>query len=360
MKKRLFSIHDFFSFSLVGKGSLFEYLCYQYDFFSLKKSDGERFKIEIVEKVKFDKRKRLVDVNDEYYRDEDTFIFKLNGSSFRFNGTKRLKDQKSIKIEESFSKMKANTIIDLFFRMINIENEIQLVHAACVESKGKGVLIPAWKGMGKTNACLEFVKNGYRFLGDDKVWLKSDGSAFAYPRYVVIKGNDNFEFKNKLKGSQLFKLTFRKFLTKIFNTKKRPIAILVNLMVKPIVYYFRISELIDGAEIRETTVINEVFYLSKNKRNKSFEKLRTSNIQISRYLVSIANAEWNLELLKIAAAHDVLFSDNVSWTKELNSLFALEEKNIEKALMHISCSEVVVPANEDQINWSNFYTETCN
>ena len=245
MKKKIFDVHGFFSFAIFGNGRLYEYLCYQHDFFVSKKLRNYSFSIEVVDKMEYKNSKRLLDGKEEFIRDGSYFIYNFNGASVRFDGSMELKMQKKIEIDEGFSKMKANTIIDMFFRIFNLKNEVYLVHAACIEKENKGVLVPAWKGMGKTNACLEFVKEGFSFLADDKVWVGVDKKVYSYPRYVVIKGDDNFEFIDKLRVREKLRLVFRFILSKLFNLKRRPISIVVNMLAKPLVKYYRIQELFD-------------------------------------------------------------------------------------------------------------------
>lgn len=357
MKQKSFSIHGFFNFTLTGKGNLFNYFSYQYDFFKINSTENKVFQINVVDKLKFNQSKKLSDGKEEFHRDGDCFIYKLQGASMRIEGKKELKQQKLIEIEAAFSKMKANTILDLFFRFFTIKDETQLIHAACVDFEGKGILIPAWKGMGKTNSCLEFVKKGYNFLGDDKVWLTSEGDVYSYPRYVVIKGEDNFEFISLLNVKNKFKLVLRYFLTKVFNINKRPIAILINLLVKPVVNYFRISELFPGTKTMNSTKLNDVLFLSKDCSVQQFDKKSMSSFAVSQCLSNIANAEWNLELLKITSAHDILFPDGISWTKELETLFKIEEINISKGLSFVDCNEVIVPENKKHLNWNDFFPE---
>ncbi|MDQ7823698.1 MAG: hypothetical protein RDV48_12945 [Candidatus Eremiobacteraeota bacterium] len=51
------------------------------------------------------------------------------------------------------------------------------LHAACAASEGKGVLIIAPSGAGKTTTTLSLVKGGFEFLSDDTVFLRARGGA---------------------------------------------------------------------------------------------------------------------------------------------------------------------------------------
>ena len=345
----------FFSFAIFGNGRLYEYLCYQHDFFVSKKLRNYSFSIEVVDKMEYKNSKRLLDGKEEFIRDGSYFIYNFNGASVRFDGSMELKMQKKIEIDEGFSKMKANTIIDMFFRIFNLKNEVYLVHAACIEKENKGVLVPAWKGMGKTNACLEFVKEGFSFLADDKVWVGVDKKVYSYPRYVVIKGDDNFEFIDKLRVREKLRLVFRFILSKLFNLKRRPISIVVNMLAKPLVKYYRIQELFDQCQTIASSELNEVLYLSKDSCGTKFIKEKTNPSLVSKKISRIAYVEWNMELLKIASAHDILFPEEESWMNELKLFFEMEENNIADSLKSIKCNNIIIPEKKEYINWENFY-----
>jgi len=57
-----------------------------------------------------------------------------------------------------------------------------LAHSASVDLDGRGTLISAVGGGGKTTLSLRLVNQGYGFLGDDLAFVTPDGRILAYPR----------------------------------------------------------------------------------------------------------------------------------------------------------------------------------
>ena len=68
--------------------------------------------------------------------------------------------------------------LETFFHYAMIEllkgRNIFPLHAAALESQGKGVLLHGPNGCGKTTAMLSLLRSGYRYLGDDLPLLRDD------------------------------------------------------------------------------------------------------------------------------------------------------------------------------------------
>ena len=91
-----------------------------------------------------------------------------------------------------------------WLQLLLVPQGISMVHAAAVEKDGQTLLLPAFGGAGKTLAAGLLVRDhGYRFLGDDIVMIKSDGTAFPFPRPLFFYDHhlDVFDdFFNKRKS----------------------------------------------------------------------------------------------------------------------------------------------------------------
>ncbi|MGH9862827.1 MAG: hypothetical protein ACRD35_05320 [Candidatus Acidiferrales bacterium] len=61
-----------------------------------------------------------------------------------------------------------------------------LVHAAGVEVKGQGVLLPAVGGVGKTAAVKALCRAGGAFLGDDLIIVSHNAELFSYPKPLFL------------------------------------------------------------------------------------------------------------------------------------------------------------------------------
>lgn len=63
----------------------------------------------------------------------------------------------------------------------------QLVHAGAMAKNGRGVLIPGPSGSGKSTSCLNLLRAGYDYLGDDYVWVELGEQIKAFTLYQTAK-----------------------------------------------------------------------------------------------------------------------------------------------------------------------------
>lgn len=64
-----------------------------------------------------------------------------------------------------------------------LQKGVVFLHAAGVEKGGKGYLLPAYGGTGKTTLSLKLLARGYRLLGDDLLLVDTKSNqVYAYPR----------------------------------------------------------------------------------------------------------------------------------------------------------------------------------
>ncbi|MBN1828134.1 MAG: hypothetical protein JW884_03170 [Deltaproteobacteria bacterium] len=64
-----------------------------------------------------------------------------------------------------------------------------LIHSAAVMGKGKGILIPALSGSGKTTLCLSLLRGGFKYLSDDRPFLRRVDGGFemlSFPEEIDV------------------------------------------------------------------------------------------------------------------------------------------------------------------------------
>ncbi len=64
-----------------------------------------------------------------------------------------------------------------------------LIHSAAVMGNGKGVLIPALSGGGKTTLCLSLLRGGFKYLSDDRPFLRRMDGGFeilSFPEEIDV------------------------------------------------------------------------------------------------------------------------------------------------------------------------------
>ncbi|MCQ9163353.1 MULTISPECIES: hypothetical protein [unclassified Arthrobacter] len=80
-------------------------------------------------------------------------------------------------------------VIPLLDRLC-VLNDAAMVHAAIVNYRGSGVLMPAWGGVGKTSTVAKLVKiDGVQFMADDWAFLRADGTVLGYAKPMFIKAH---------------------------------------------------------------------------------------------------------------------------------------------------------------------------
>lgn len=78
-------------------------------------------------------------------------------------------------------------VVPLLDRLCALE-DTAMVHAAMVDYRGAGVLLPAWGGVGKTSTVAKLVAiPGVRFMADDWGFLTSEGTLLSYAKPMFIK-----------------------------------------------------------------------------------------------------------------------------------------------------------------------------
>jgi hypothetical protein len=78
-------------------------------------------------------------------------------------------------------------ILEALLRFVAVSRGVMLLHSACLELDGVGVLISARTDTGKTGTVLRLVReHGAKFLSDDMTVLHSDGRAACFPKPLTI------------------------------------------------------------------------------------------------------------------------------------------------------------------------------
>jgi dolichol-phosphate mannosyltransferase len=81
-------------------------------------------------------------------------------------------------------------VVEALLRFLMISKGRMLLHSACVEIDGHGVLLSARTDTGKTGTILRLLRErGARFLSDDMTILEPDGTAHAYPKPLTISAH---------------------------------------------------------------------------------------------------------------------------------------------------------------------------
>lgn len=88
---------------------------------------------------------------------------------------------------ESVAKNFMYNVFDYLTQLANLELGQSYVHASSFERDGRGVVMAAWGGVGKTTAMLKLVgENGWRFLSDDLGLVDDAGTLWRTPKRMQV------------------------------------------------------------------------------------------------------------------------------------------------------------------------------
>jgi dolichol-phosphate mannosyltransferase len=81
-------------------------------------------------------------------------------------------------------------IVEALLRFVMISRGRMLLHSACLDLDGTGVMLSALTDTGKTATVLRLLRDhGGRFLSDDMTVIDADGNALCYPKPLTISAH---------------------------------------------------------------------------------------------------------------------------------------------------------------------------
>ena len=81
-------------------------------------------------------------------------------------------------------------IVEPLLRFVMVARDRMLLHSACVELDGTGVMLSALTDTGKTGTVLRLLReHGGRFLSDDMTVIDSRGNASCFPKPLTISAH---------------------------------------------------------------------------------------------------------------------------------------------------------------------------
>src|SRR5205807_8805001 len=111
------------------------------------------------------------------------------GASFRANIDERVTVEVSPLLARSRHVVYTN-ILEPLLRFVMVSRGRMLLHAACVQLEGTGVMLSALTDTGKTGPVLRLLReHGGRFLSDDMTIIDRGGNASWFPRPLTISAH---------------------------------------------------------------------------------------------------------------------------------------------------------------------------
>jgi len=80
-------------------------------------------------------------------------------------------------------------LLEPIVRFLMISKGYVLLHAACIDMNGHGILLSAPPDTGKTTAVLKSLKHGFSFLSDDMTIISPPKTAMCFPKPLTISSH---------------------------------------------------------------------------------------------------------------------------------------------------------------------------
>jgi len=265
-------------------------------------------------------------------------------------------DRTEVVINKLISKSKHVLYVNLvepLLRFLFISRGYILLHSACLDKDGSGLLMSAPPDTGKTTTVLKCVKNGFSFLSDDMTIIRLPNEALCFPKPMTISShtfktavsvsNTRDTNRSMRVRSLVHSKTGRAFMHKLakLNVPIFTINTVGQSIIRPPKY--GINSLLKDANIKSNTKVDNLYFLKRE--GNEFTKLDTN----SALDLAIENSDDAFifppyaELLKYIAING----------KTALELLEEEKKLLSSFLSSISCHMV----KSETRSWFNMISE---
>jgi hypothetical protein len=131
---------------------------------------------------------------------EDAYRFTGNSLHLPADRVQVIETAEGYRIEGNGELLTA--VIPLLDRLC-VQQETAMIHAAVVDFRGSGVLLPAWGGVGKTSTVAKLVAMPeVRFMADDWAFLGAGGMLMGYAKPMFIKPHHRAIYPELFQGTR--------------------------------------------------------------------------------------------------------------------------------------------------------------
>lgn len=164
-------------------------------------------------------------------------------------------------------------LVEPILRFIMVSKGYILLHSACVDLRGHGIILSAPPDTGKTTTVLKLVKSGYGFLSDDMTIINLPNNALCFPKPMTISAHtfqtvvDVSNVENKKSSLKLRSLVHskggRSFMHRLakYNVPIFTLNTFGQLIIKPPKYDIR--SILSNANFRNTTTVDSLYFLQR-------------------------------------------------------------------------------------------------
>ncbi len=164
-------------------------------------------------------------------------------------------------------------LIEPILRFMMISRGYVLLHSACVDLEGHGLLLSAPPDTGKTTTVLKCVKKGYAFLSDDMTIICLPNEALCFPKPMTISAHTFHtavtvsDGNGNTAGMRIRSLVHskggRSFMHRLagYNVPIFTFNAIGQIIVKP--PKFRIENLLKSVNIKRSTKVESLYFLER-------------------------------------------------------------------------------------------------
>jgi putative flippase GtrA len=170
-------------------------------------------------------------------------------------------------------------VIEALLRFIAVSRNVILLHSACLELQGRGILLSARTDTGKTGTVLRMLReHGALFLSDDMTILDTNGTATCFPKPLTISHHT----LRAVQAGDLTPAEWRRLRiqSRLHSKEGRDFAMVLARMNIPIMGFnsmtqriipppkYNVDRLVECTIARQTTV-EELFFIERGKPSLS-------------------------------------------------------------------------------------------
>jgi dolichol-phosphate mannosyltransferase len=227
-------------------------------------------------------RKIIEDRSENSYKILYTEHFGSAGAQFSIEFGERIKVTINKLISNSKHVLYVN-LVEPLLRFLFISRGFILLHSACLDKNGSGLLVSAPPDTGKTTTVLKSVKKGFSFLSDDMTIMRLPNEAMCFPKPMTISSHTfktavSVSTRDTERSLRLRSLvhskTGRAFMHKLakLNVPIFTINTIGQSIVRPPKY--SINSILQDAKVKKDTKIDNLYFLKRE--GNEFIQLDTS------------------------------------------------------------------------------------
>jgi len=246
-------------------------------------------------------------------------------------------------------------LVEPILRFLLISKGFVLLHSACLDIRGHGILLSAPPDTGKTTTVLKCVKYGFSFLSDDMTIVRLPNEAICFPKAMTISAhtyktattvadNDHDKIEYKLR-SLIHSKIGRQFMHKLanYNVPIFTINTIGQAIIKP--PKFKIENLLQSVTIEEKTRVKTLYFLERGG-GEQIEEVPTK--------VALRKAIENSDDAFLFPPYDDLIHYINIGGKTAKELLEEERNMLEKFLIGVNCCII----KSDKRAWYQMVIET--